>query len=135
MRKFKLGQESATPKAERVMILLRPGWAFRTLMALALALASRWGGEAVADQGLSLVRGALRVTIMAKGAEFGGVVAAAFSMSVFERGVPVGIGLDGEGAGLLLGHLLPCTILRPSRVSSDSGFRTKAVTVCPLFLC
>lgn len=102
-----LGPESATPKADMVMILRMP-WAFIAATALALESAIMRGGEALADQGLSLTRTALRVTIMAEGTS-PGVAVIAFSTSDSWSGEPF-LGLVGELIWLESGRVLPLSL-------------------------
>lgn len=91
------------------------------------------GGEALADQGFSLTRTALRVTIIAEGRSCG-VEVIACSMSDFSSGVPfILAGLVRRLDGLLF--LSPWMTLRPDRGSNESGFRTRAVMVCSGYPC
>ena len=66
------------------------------------------GGEALADQGLSLTRTALRVTIMAEGRS-PGIAVIAFSTSVSWSGEPF-LGLVGDMIWFESGRVFPLSL-------------------------
>ena len=131
-RKADSAKESPTP-TEDIVTILRVPWSFITATRLTCASAMKRGGATGVAKGLSLFRGALRVTITAAiGVAMSRVKAA--STSDLLDGVPEEFvnGCIPKVSSLMLLRCLPWTVCNPFRASNELRFRTRAVTSCPI---